>query len=250
MGWDRMCSDPRDRIYGLVGLMPEGLQKRIVSDYTLPVGEIYKSATLESISYFSRLELFRRFASLESARAIDAPSWVPDLIPSKPKTRGGVQFLFTAGMSPCEAQYTPPSVLSVCGVKGGVVVDVKPRLTSAMEDGPKEAIGWRPQSKDAPYPGGGTMMEAYLMLLAGLDIRERFPNGGLYPTLEQWKEYHYHESDDGKPLYNEYTTYMFTQSLESLLFDRTMFTIEGGYIGLGPVQMRPGTLKLFNRFCD
>lgn len=249
MGFERVCSDPRDRIYGLVGLMPEGLQRRIVSDYTLSVGEIYRRATLEVIGYFSRLDLLRRFTSIDPTGKSDTPSWVPDLIPKNSGNRGDIQFQFSAGMSRCEVQYSSPNVLSVQGVKGGVVVDVKPRLTSELKDGLKEAVNWRPENHDQSYPGGGTMLEAHLMAMAGMQLQERFPNPSVYPTLEECKQYCYYGPNGGQSSFDQYTMHIFELNVASLLFKRTMFTTQKGHIGLGPVQMRSGMSKTPINIC-
>jgi hypothetical protein len=74
---DRKASDPRDKVYALLGLVRTP-QSRLpmIPDYSLSEVEVFRQATLEciyetgSLSIFST-ELGRKFRT-------DLPSWVPD----------------------------------------------------------------------------------------------------------------------------------------------------------------------------
>ncbi len=73
---DTKFSDPRDRIYGMLALVPEENQLGIMPDYTLPWEEVYIDAArriLDSgaINFLSMVRLPKSSAAL--------PTWVPDL---------------------------------------------------------------------------------------------------------------------------------------------------------------------------
>lgn len=48
---DRECSDPRDKVYGVLSLAPPSVARLIQPDYSLPVSEVYKQAF---VAYFQQ----------------------------------------------------------------------------------------------------------------------------------------------------------------------------------------------------
>lgn len=73
----KLCSDPRDRIFGLLGIVPAEIRKRVTVDYTL---------SFEQVSmHFARacIAVFGPETILYHCKATDAlpgcPSWVPNL---------------------------------------------------------------------------------------------------------------------------------------------------------------------------
>jgi len=70
------CSDPRDRIYALLGLAKEG-PMRIVPDYSKPVAEVYAEATLYLIKEEQNVDVLLDDRLMRTGG--EYPSWVPDL---------------------------------------------------------------------------------------------------------------------------------------------------------------------------
>jgi hypothetical protein len=66
------CLDDRDRVYGLLGIIPYGTRPDIRPDYTLRVKDVYKNLVL-SMGKYKDLDLLR-FCAMS-----DTPTWVPDL---------------------------------------------------------------------------------------------------------------------------------------------------------------------------
>jgi hypothetical protein len=71
-------TDPRDKIYGLLGLLPGVI--KIYPDYSKSVKEVYTEAALQLVSYANDLDLLMQACSNNKA----LPSWVPDFaVPSR-----------------------------------------------------------------------------------------------------------------------------------------------------------------------
>ncbi|KAI1327981.1 hypothetical protein F5Y16DRAFT_167932 [Xylariaceae sp. FL0255] len=71
----RECADDRDRIYGLLNLLPPILGARLQVDYIKSQREIFQSFTRTRMEQVQRLELMRSCRLQENWR----PSWVPNL---------------------------------------------------------------------------------------------------------------------------------------------------------------------------
>jgi hypothetical protein len=69
------ASDPRDKVYGMLGLMPPKLSQRIVADYRLSITEVLINAARAYIAAYNDLEMLHD-ANIWGCK--DAPSWAPD----------------------------------------------------------------------------------------------------------------------------------------------------------------------------
>ncbi|KAL1871132.1 hypothetical protein Daus18300_004877 [Diaporthe australafricana] len=72
------CSDPRDRLYGLLSQLPERDRVGIVPDYTKSVSDVYTETTRDQIRRHNRLDIITNCELDERAPAFATPSWVPD----------------------------------------------------------------------------------------------------------------------------------------------------------------------------
>lgn len=72
------CSDPRDRLYGLLSQLPERDRAGIVPDYTKSVSDIYTETTRDQILRHDRLDIITHCELDEQVPAFAIPSWVPD----------------------------------------------------------------------------------------------------------------------------------------------------------------------------
>ncbi|KAF2092942.1 hypothetical protein NA57DRAFT_62043 [Rhizodiscina lignyota] len=70
------CSDPRDRIYALLSMLPVDENLKIEPDYTKTVSEVYRDAALAELRFWRRFDLL---ATVEHhGEGLRVPSWVPD----------------------------------------------------------------------------------------------------------------------------------------------------------------------------
>ncbi|KAK8147895.1 hypothetical protein G3M48_000773 [Beauveria asiatica] len=71
------CSDPRDRIYGILSQLDTD-HISIIPDYTKSVAEVYTDVTQKHIHHFGKLDILTQCELSEKASAHSLPSWVPD----------------------------------------------------------------------------------------------------------------------------------------------------------------------------
>jgi hypothetical protein len=72
----RECTDPRDKVYGILGLASSEFTARITPDYELPLLKLYRNVFFEYLAITGRLDLLSQ--CILSHRLEAAPSWVPN----------------------------------------------------------------------------------------------------------------------------------------------------------------------------
>ncbi|KXT06774.1 hypothetical protein AC578_7327 [Pseudocercospora eumusae] len=70
----RKCTDPRDRIYGMLSLLPAAI--KITVDYSLTPAQVYGASTFELIKWSKSLDILR--LRYPQQTEIVLPTWVPD----------------------------------------------------------------------------------------------------------------------------------------------------------------------------
>ncbi|KAL2064392.1 hypothetical protein VTL71DRAFT_4886 [Oculimacula yallundae] len=70
------CTDPRDRLFAIRGMMDEDDRREIAIDYTQSTSEIYSEWAIKRIMRTGRLDAF---SYCRESELVDHPSWVPDL---------------------------------------------------------------------------------------------------------------------------------------------------------------------------
>ncbi|KAH7240533.1 heterokaryon incompatibility protein-domain-containing protein [Fusarium solani] len=78
----RQCSDPRDRVFGLLGLhlKDDNLQRMLPTDYTIPTALLYRNLAMAAIENSQTLDVLSHVLHRPSIhkRTPGLPSWVPD----------------------------------------------------------------------------------------------------------------------------------------------------------------------------
>ncbi|KAL8654970.1 MAG: hypothetical protein Q9210_001177 [Variospora velana] len=111
-----LSTDPRDKVYGLLGLMDESIAALIEPDYTDSVENVYRSFALATIKATGSLDVIRHCVPTEDP---NSPSWVPALTvePTGAAFTLRDDSFTTSGLS--SASVRPNSHLLVC--KGFIV---------------------------------------------------------------------------------------------------------------------------------
>lgn len=178
---DRNCSNDRDRVYGLLGLMPEGLRTMMTPNYDITVGDVYKQETAAQIEFFQRLGVLGDCGlpgGSNPARAIDAPSWVPDLL--LPRVSSPWRH-FASGISRCYVAFPSPDVAEVSRLQVGEVGSVQSKQPTERGDGLKNTKSWAYQDLDR---------DVYALTLCGMIVKERWQGSpDIVPSLEEWKRF-------------------------------------------------------------
>ena len=124
------CTDPRDKVYGLLGFVADLKEKDMVIDYKLPVRTVYANAAKMLITKYKSLSFLCQSMLHDHPSSHDLPTWLPDwsddeeileLAHSKPDLPS------TGGSIPCCASISKNNaVLRVQGVKVDEILDVMP----------------------------------------------------------------------------------------------------------------------------
>ena len=115
------ATDPRDKVYGMLGLMDDSVARLIKPDYTDTVVNVYRSFALATIEGTGSLDILRHSGSIDDARS-NIPSWLPDWrTDSIPAALTTSDTAFAAsGSSLASAQTLPDSQLLSCR---GYIID-------------------------------------------------------------------------------------------------------------------------------
>lgn len=74
---DVRCTDPRDRIYGMLSLLhPSHQNMGIIPDYSREIALVYEDVTLKFIKYWNSLSILFQCELRDSSSSM--PTWVPD----------------------------------------------------------------------------------------------------------------------------------------------------------------------------
>ncbi|KAI0172141.1 heterokaryon incompatibility protein-domain-containing protein [Hypoxylon sp. FL1284] len=114
------CSDPKDRIYALLGLIDRNLASRITPNYKNSVVKVYQHAFWEFVQLNRNLMLLKFCDAGQRKDSWDGPSWVPDW-------EHGVivapQYVYAAGGTKAEATLVDAEqgILSCTGIEAAKV---------------------------------------------------------------------------------------------------------------------------------
>ncbi|XXG94910.1 hypothetical protein Hte_001169 [Hypoxylon texense] len=243
------CSDMRDHIYAVLGLLTDELSSRIRPQYLLPVSEVFKQACLEEIKFSGRLELFDLCHIV--GRNIHAPSWVPDLT-MEPMVFSCLSPQLATGFSSANFIYQEPSTLVVHGVKHSKISRVSEPFDENLTDiatAGKSAETWAMET----YVGEGDWEDSGYsdqLLRAFFDnnTRGRFPEEPVHVPFQDWKDFIAQRRDDQGQDPSEETEvshWTLERALDSLKC-RCLIELGSGYIGLGPPGSQNGIHLHFN----
>jgi hypothetical protein len=89
----REATNPRDKLYALLGLMPNAEQRGLIPDYNKPFREVYMDFVRSHIFQYQKLAILS-FAEYRNHRRLQLPSWCPDVSNSITKIRAPFQLVW------------------------------------------------------------------------------------------------------------------------------------------------------------
>ncbi|KAH7142747.1 heterokaryon incompatibility protein-domain-containing protein [Dactylonectria estremocensis] len=237
------CSNPRDKVYGLLGLASSSLLAHIRPQYALPVASVYRGLFLGLTNHMKRLHF--EFCSLRTSQPRQFSSWIPDLSGdlSELISRG---VGFVSGMSRAEATYRAPDVLEVCGILVGTVKSNKGAYPDDTSKGLAALHSWKPDNLVAGiYPTGESVLDAFITTLIQDRLRDRFPAVATWSSLQEFKDKltkllaSFENPSDGHS--NNVDIGSYAHDLR-FLPKQAFVTCERGYFGLGHRDTEPGDI--------
>lgn len=257
-----LCSDPRDRIYALLGLLNNNARVLgIVPDYSKTASETYRDVVVRHIEMLDSLDLLRSCgrddaeAPSSSVASTSVPTWVPDW--SVPRQMALPLRLYRP-FCPFKAhtEYLGNNMLRAAGVSNGTVQDfIELQLHESTDEAFAASIReiMPPDAADRAYPGGGNLWDAYRITLCAEYFSDRTeppyyeaPRTDITSLSRQDSEDAMRSiMDAGEPPNNNYLNLVDEWELTLKLF-----TTREGYIGWGPKTMNKGDQIVNFLGCD
>lgn len=255
----KQCEDPRDKIYGLLGLAPAKFVAGINVNYDdgNTAADVYKNAFLSHAHSSQRLEHFQNCFTPSGKRKIPlGPSWVPDWASDCPgETYVPSQFVATTS----RAHYRHPgngpnggNTLEVLGVRFGGINEITEALPPRLDtwDAIQRVRQWQPVDLDtATYsPTGESKRKAYAITLICNGLREREPDW-IVSSVDEWARQEFDEALFGEHASGQEKPSSSRQDVADALQccgERLFFQTEDGYMGLAPADTQLGdTVAIF-----
>ncbi|GAB7335465.1 hypothetical protein MBLNU13_g07826t2 [Cladosporium sp. NU13] len=185
------CRDPRDKIYGALGLAPPRMADRITPDYNKEVEEVYTDAAIAHFESTGRVDFL--LACDVDNRTLPGPSWVPDWsVPQRQTPRWLLSATLASGISTAEARVerTPRPTLHVQGIEWGTICYVGTRAPDSADNlAALEAIikSWAPREyANKQYATQReSLLDAFVKTLLWNTLQERCPFDDCLLTLSE-----------------------------------------------------------------
>lgn len=232
------CAEPRDKVYGLLGLMGPGFVARVRADYALSVERVYRDAFLAHAEVTQRLELLKH-CNLRK-KTTNGASWIPDWS----VTEFAAPFIseqFSTGISRAYFEFVEPDVLEVVGICCTAVRTVSKAASDDIDTALRIVPAWLEGLTRADrYVNGQTIIEAFAMTLCMNRTRERQPNNHMLSVFE-WVDMVQSivslNGDSSNPaLQSDREIANTIQKVRG----RSFFSTEDGHIGTAPAGVQPG----------
>lgn len=256
----RECRDPRDRIYGMLGMNSYGTRLRIDPDYSLRLREVYTKAFQSTIKEYDG-DLVAMCGLGFNSKYGGLPSWVPNFATPVDFDGQRNQFFHFRYQYQCyqaskdrmaKYSFEESGILRLSGVKAGVVADVcAPKKTYSMHDA-SEALSRLAEVARVPEyqfkESGAEYDTRYEMLWRTVlsdivvlvrvngcrrllhDDFEEFQNLRFQARLATWP--------NASPMYDP--DLRFIRGVRAALHNRCFFITEDDKFGTGPPQMEAG----------
>lgn len=254
-----LCSDPSDRIFALLSLLPEWEGNlKIVPDYTKATLQVYHEITVRYIKDFKKLNILTAVHSEELS--VGGESWIPDW--SVPRITTPLPNVFAGGLSMSMATFSGKEemILEVHGLIVSTVESSEPFALSestsyrdfvtelqrvAKEFNLKQYIDDNPQN----------LKDLCRVLSSNQFSSQYSPPFPGYPTLDQTESFlgnllafssENHESSE----FLSPADVMVLSSPLRCCDGRSLFRSKDGHVGIGPKRIQTGDLITVWLGCD
>lgn len=248
------CSDPRDRIYGLLSLMASnGTKLEIQPDYRKTTRQVYSDLVLRVAQQLKHLEILRYCEMHDKVGTISMPSWVPDwTVEGQSDT---IDWGNASGGVSCEVKRVDESILRVTGVYSAVIRYVQGMSEDIFSD---EGLRWQIlRWIDFIIKGGyndtrgGRLSNSFSSTFCRSEFRE-IRSIKDYPSVQEAKStfqslFKHYLSNSWKEDFwleplpkHEHDKYL--QRVRAAFKGRSCFRTGAGRIGLGPKAAKEGDL--------
>ncbi|RII22845.1 hypothetical protein CUC08_Gglean013284 [Alternaria sp. MG1] len=247
----KLCQNPRDRIYGLLGLLDPNMQPRIVPDYTRSIGQTFLDA-MEVLTAHSRGDLRYLTGSGFCSQEHGLPSWVRNFAASisqeatyEEVIRYEAYDLYNAAASTrADPKCMYDSILSLIGIRVDKITEIGLPVLGDNEDSSWRVLfSWSKMFKRADSPGRSTpdamdIGAFWRVVLADTMLVDKPKCRRL--TAEDVPRTNISWDDSRVPHFVSGPRRSMERSLQATTYGRSMFLTEGGRIGLCLPECRVG----------
>jgi hypothetical protein len=224
----RKATDPRDKVYGILGILPPKFASLIKVDYLLPLELVYRNFALAYLDHFRRLDLIVERPGVSE-------SWVMNWFHSASITQAAGN-LFASGISSSQVQIIQPDMLAVTGAVNATIQSIEAPLVADKAEAFKatqSTPAWR-GSQESQYIDGTPMEDALVSLWCLNYLKETFVVSQMgFPTLEVARRLISPFQHDVSSTAGEDMDFHLSQ-ITSRVSGFCLFTTVEGYIGLCP----------------
>lgn len=232
------CSDPRDKIFAVLGLLPRKFASNIKITYEAAVDQIYMQSYLSYIDFTHRLTLL---GSITMGNATSTrPSWVPNF-EQLDHERMVSFYNFASTFSAAEALFEAPNKLHVAGVYSDTIATVGPLLTEDLKMNFRFIQNLRARlGSSMTACEDQDFLDACCWVLTLGDLRERWIDLDVIPSLQEMRNYLIEKEDGlaGESLISRYKHWY--QVLVTDMGCERLFLTREGRVGCGPSSVQNG----------
>jgi hypothetical protein len=227
-GKDRAATNPRDKIYAILGLFEPSIGFNVEPNYALSTAEVYKDAFLRAMDLTTTLDLLS-YCRID-CQIPDAPSWVPNWNSCRQPT---LIYSPAQGFT-CLAstKYDDTGTLEVSGKRCGTVAKVGQPLPSDARTFCQMIRDWESLTSGSRCPSQAKDFDAatYMATLARGCFVERYPSYRGWPILQRCTEIYRDHRDEE----------LLLQSLRPCQpVGKTLLVTEDGQIGICSAASQP-----------
>jgi hypothetical protein len=253
------ATDPRDKVYSILGLIDPAISADVDPDYSLPVQQVYTDFMIAIINQTKSLDQIL-YGGIPSEKMRLWPSWVPDS--RLPFVRRHNQYLETrkaSGLLPARVKFCKKGERCVL-ICHGFRVDKVDGITAGTS--PRRFYRQSRYASDRYDSGTAKALEQTLVMghpgatkqvLFEIPWQSKISQSSYYSSFQDFRERSQAFRIGGKDFESFYpqhgeqiadikTTLACIRLVMLSLDDRALITTKTGYLGLAPKAVRPGDI--------
>lgn len=234
----KKCTDPRDRIYGVLAILEENEEHPLHVDYSLSVPEVYTAATKHFVQTQESLSMLDS-CGLTSKPMDNLPSWVPDFSNASTGASFSDVAALAASLTRPFVNFPETGIMRLAGVMSSKVQSVEP-LGRTIDEATGAILRFmRMISPEEMYVDGNQSFgdALFCALIGGLLRHAGFPSDTPELSREECRSavrYITSLAKGTKPDSVAGAVYLKQMNyIDALWRGNALFLTENGYIGLG-----------------
>lgn len=241
--WTRnqKCTEPQDRIYGILGLLDPRIVAKIEVDYSIPIWKTYSQLVLAEKEVYQKLNMLNHCNIM--TRCEGCPSWVPNWDqPIEGANTGhlSIRRFYASARSSAVAKLIEPAYhLQVAARRVATIWRVGHKLTGTFAEVIDEILDWAPKEPRSDiYVSGGLSIDAYVEVLVRGRTSDRAQGNNPCPSIRRLSELLTRAIASA-----ELDDEVAREFKDCFFVNECLFTTREGYLGVSAKGLREGKLS-------